>query len=440
MFFKQISTTDVAKLVSKAWKALDKEEREKWEETARKDKARYEMEKLIYKGPWKVPVTSKKNKLYKDPLAPKRPQSAFLSFSNSNRFKIKSENKNSTNAEISRLLATLWKETCPHEDKKVYIDAEFKLRQEYKVAMCEWKRHKQNEFDTSRDQREHEAMILVHHEEALATGALGGVPLPAPSSHSSSSRSRTVSFHHHNKEENALASSSGTGATGGTTKYGSDTTATTAGSTANSYAPPQPHPLSSYSYSQQVQSVLSSSSRDQQQPGDPHYAAAYNTSSSNDADYYKYYQQEQHPPSTSSSSAYYNSHDPHHPHHHQQVHPYSSGGDTHYSNNYAYYQASHAQAAAAHAYHHQSSSASSTAANAAATAYNSNGSTNASNNNDNDNTTAAAAATHDNNYYRYQSQSQSYQHQPQPQSSQPYGYEPISLSSSYYHNPHGTSC
>ena len=437
MFFKQISTTDVAKLVSKAWKALDKEEREKWEETARKDKARYEMEKLIYKGPWKVPVTSKKNKLYKDPLAPKRPQSAFLSFSNSNRFKIKSENKNSTNAEISRLLATLWKETCPHEEKKVYIDAEFKLRQEYKVAMCEWKRHKQNEFDTSRDQREHEAMILVHHEEALATGALGGVPLPAPSSHSSSSRSRTVSFHHHNKEENALASSSGTGATGGTTKYGSDTTATTAGSTANSYAPPQPHPLSSYSYSQQVQSVLSSSSRDQQQPGDPHYAA-YNTSSSNDADYYKYYQQEQHPPSTSSSSAYYNSHDPHHPHHHQQVHPYSSGGDTHYSNNYAYYQASHAQAAAAHAYHHQSSSASSTAANAAATAYNSNGSTNASNNNDNDNTTAAAAATHDNNYYRYQSQSQSYQHQPQPQSSQPYGYEPISLSSSYYHNPHGT--
>ena len=46
-------------MVSKAWKTLPEEEREKWEEMARKDKARYETEKSLYKGPWKVPINTK---------------------------------------------------------------------------------------------------------------------------------------------------------------------------------------------------------------------------------------------------------------------------------------------------------------------------------------------------------------------------------------------
>ena len=62
----------------------------------------------MYKGPWKVPVASEKKKRNsKDPLAPKIPPSAFLSFSNSNRSKVKSENENSTYAEITGILATI---------------------------------------------------------------------------------------------------------------------------------------------------------------------------------------------------------------------------------------------------------------------------------------------------------------------------------------------
>ncbi|OEU07794.1 hypothetical protein FRACYDRAFT_145148, partial [Fragilariopsis cylindrus CCMP1102] len=53
----------------------------------------------------------------KDPLAPKIPRSAFLSFSNSNRSKVKSENEDSTYAEITGILATMWKETCPREER-----------------------------------------------------------------------------------------------------------------------------------------------------------------------------------------------------------------------------------------------------------------------------------------------------------------------------------
>ena len=47
-------------MVSKAWKEMPEDEREKWEDIARLDKERYEREKLVYTGPWKVPILSKK--------------------------------------------------------------------------------------------------------------------------------------------------------------------------------------------------------------------------------------------------------------------------------------------------------------------------------------------------------------------------------------------
>ena len=99
----QLSTTEVAKMVSQAWKDLSSEEREKWEEMARKDKARYEMEKSMYTGPWKVPA---KKRSQKDPNAPKRPMSAFLSFSNSKRSYVKDKHPDIGNAEVSRNICT----------------------------------------------------------------------------------------------------------------------------------------------------------------------------------------------------------------------------------------------------------------------------------------------------------------------------------------------
>ena len=106
-----------------------------WEEIAKQDRRRYEREKLMYKGPWKLPVAAseknKKKRYYKDPLAPKIPPSAFLLFSSSNRSKVKSENENSTYVELTRILATMWKEACPREERRKYIDEELRLRQDY---------------------------------------------------------------------------------------------------------------------------------------------------------------------------------------------------------------------------------------------------------------------------------------------------------------------
>lgn len=144
-------------MVSQAWKALPEDEREKWEVMARQDKARYEMEKSMYTGPWKVPATKR---VSKDPKAPKRPMSAFLSFSNSKRAYVKNKHKDAKNAEVSRILAQMWKD-ADAEEKKTFVDEEFALRQQYKIAMSEWKRQSEEEIESKRKEREDEAMKAV---------------------------------------------------------------------------------------------------------------------------------------------------------------------------------------------------------------------------------------------------------------------------------------
>jgi len=153
----KISTTEVAKMVSRAWKALSDEEREVWEEMARKDRARYEMEKAVYSGPWKVPADEK---LPKDPTAPKRPMSAFLSFSNAKRTAVKDKHPTMNNAELSRLLARMWKDT-PENEKAEYVNQEFRLRQEYKLAMTKWRRDSEQEENVARKMRQDMAMKAV---------------------------------------------------------------------------------------------------------------------------------------------------------------------------------------------------------------------------------------------------------------------------------------
>ena len=51
------------------------EERSVWDEKARLDKERFEVEKALYKGPWKIPV---KQKARKDPGGPQAPHELIL--------------------------------------------------------------------------------------------------------------------------------------------------------------------------------------------------------------------------------------------------------------------------------------------------------------------------------------------------------------------------
>ena len=130
---------------------------------ARKDKTRYEMEKSMYTGPWKVPAKKRSNK---DPNAPKRPMSAFLSFSNSKRTLVKENHPDAGNAEVSRILAQMWKDASA-EERKEHVDQEFKLRQEYKLAIAEWKENSETEIETVRKERDDEAMNAALHGRPL---------------------------------------------------------------------------------------------------------------------------------------------------------------------------------------------------------------------------------------------------------------------------------
>jgi hypothetical protein len=122
------TTIKVAKMVSEAWKGLNKEDREAWEKKARRDRARYEIEVANYKGPWKVPAERAK-KPAQD--APKRPMSAFLSFSNKRRMEAMRQNTDLSHAEISALLSKMWNE-APQDIRDEYVDHELVQREQYK--------------------------------------------------------------------------------------------------------------------------------------------------------------------------------------------------------------------------------------------------------------------------------------------------------------------
>lgn len=161
-------TTEIAKLVSEAWRHMTAEDKEIWEERARKDKARYEVEKSMYKGPWKIPANKRTPK---DPTAPKRPMSAFLAFSNKRRAGLKREHTDATNSDLSKMLSKTWKE-APEELRSKYMQEEAALRAAYKVEMAKWRTRVAAEKKVERQERE---SIAMQTAEARQNDVINGV-------------------------------------------------------------------------------------------------------------------------------------------------------------------------------------------------------------------------------------------------------------------------
>jgi HMG (high mobility group) box len=128
--------------------------KEIWDKKARKDKARYEVEKAMYKGPWKVPANKRTPK---DPSAPKRPMSAFLAFSNKRRAGLKREHPDATNSDLSKMLSKTWRE-APDDLRKKYMEEEAGLRAHYKVEMAKWRKKAAEDKKQERQDREAIAM------------------------------------------------------------------------------------------------------------------------------------------------------------------------------------------------------------------------------------------------------------------------------------------
>jgi hypothetical protein len=157
----KIQVPQAAKQISAVWKAMSPEERRKWQEKSDKDRVRYDIEKVIYKGKWTVPHAGKRSK--KDKMAPKRPMSAFLDFSKTYRAKVIHDNPQAkNNREISKILGTMWRNASP-EDKKVFVEKEERLRAEYNKTMKQWRKEKGDQIAEKIRLREAAVQDAIDH-------------------------------------------------------------------------------------------------------------------------------------------------------------------------------------------------------------------------------------------------------------------------------------
>lgn len=125
---------DIARLISKQFKALDPDERAKYDELARLDKERYNREMEGYEPPEyddDEGVSTKKKK--KDPNAPKRNMSAFFIYSNDVRPEVRASNPGIKFGDVARLISAKFKELSEDErakyDKLAEADKERYQRQ-----------------------------------------------------------------------------------------------------------------------------------------------------------------------------------------------------------------------------------------------------------------------------------------------------------------------
>lgn len=127
------SKNGIVKAVAKEWRDLPNSEKKYWENMATVDKTRYAREKEAYKGPLGKNLRAKKN-----PLAPKRPMSAFLMYAQKMRRVLQDQNPAMPNADISRLLGETWR-NADLEEKQPFLDREEGERKIYRAKMDSWK-------------------------------------------------------------------------------------------------------------------------------------------------------------------------------------------------------------------------------------------------------------------------------------------------------------
>jgi len=125
---------DILKIVAREWKSLSDKDRAHWDEEARNDKVRFVREKAAYKGSWAIP----KRRAKKHPLAPKRPMSAFLKYSQTRRAKVKTDNPDMSNTDVSRLLGEMWR-NATQKERAPYVEQEERERKVYKEAIKKWR-------------------------------------------------------------------------------------------------------------------------------------------------------------------------------------------------------------------------------------------------------------------------------------------------------------
>ena len=122
-------TANIAKLVAKDWREQTPEVRAVWDDKAKKDKERYQLEMSKYSA-----GATKQTQPSEDRKLPKRPMSAYLAYSNKRRAALKRMYPEASNGDLSKMLSKAWKE-APPDVKAEYIEEEARLRAQYNIDM-----------------------------------------------------------------------------------------------------------------------------------------------------------------------------------------------------------------------------------------------------------------------------------------------------------------
>lgn len=156
------------KKIAAEWRNMDPNEKADWQEQGRKDKIRYEQEMEEYRE--SLVRMGLQQPGSEQP--PRRPSSAYLSFSNERRREFKKKFPLATNSELSGLLSKAWKEAPPEIVKK-YRDEEKRQRDWYHEAIRPWKN---NPGSTSKKQKR--AKISASSTEDQKPAAVSAISHP----------------------------------------------------------------------------------------------------------------------------------------------------------------------------------------------------------------------------------------------------------------------
>ncbi|CAF3186755.1 unnamed protein product [Rotaria socialis] len=125
--------SEFSKKCAEKWKTMTESEKAKFAAQAEIDKQRFDREMAIYQ-----PGEKRTKKKKKDPLAPKRPLSAFFHYCKEERPKLKAINPSLSVGEIAKELGDRWNHTAP-DGKLTYEESAQRDKERYEKEMNEFK-------------------------------------------------------------------------------------------------------------------------------------------------------------------------------------------------------------------------------------------------------------------------------------------------------------
>jgi len=124
--------SEFSKKCAEKWKTMTDDEKSKFAALAEVDKQRFEREMAAYQP------GEKRKKKKKDPLAPKRPLSAFFHYCKEERPKLKAANPSLSVGEIAKELGDRWNHTAP-EGKQSYEESAQRDKERYEKEMNDFR-------------------------------------------------------------------------------------------------------------------------------------------------------------------------------------------------------------------------------------------------------------------------------------------------------------